>query len=140
MDEHLRNLRKTMKTTIFKDFTFSEKNKAEIKKQINYHKYENGKQLNDILTILNVEKTGFEIAKALLAKGIKFYFQNEGKLYTNLHKYEQEGYVQSHWEKRNDQMEKYYSLTKKGRKQLAESGQTHSHLTKLLSELPEGSA
>ncbi|MBU8878354.1 PadR family transcriptional regulator [Bacillus sp. FJAT-29790] len=140
MDQRLKNLKKAMKSTVFNELPFTEKHRAEIKRQTKRHGDLQSSSVNDILTVLNSKKTGFEIAKFLIARGVKAFLKNEGLLYAQLHKLEQEGLIDSQWEFSNDQKQKYYFITDKGKKLLAKSERSSDILKTIMIDSPEGSA
>jgi PadR family transcriptional regulator PadR len=74
-----------------------------------------------ILKILALEEThGYAIAQRLQQLSKDFFQVHQGSLYPALHRLEDRGWVQSKWKDSETGREaKFYSLTKKGRQQLA---------------------
>ena len=100
-----------------------------------------GSQRNDILQgtlVLLVLRTlasqrkmhGYAITSHIQRVSSDLLRVEEGSLYPALHRMEQEGWLRSEWgttEKNRDA--RFYSLTPKGRKQLAHEEQTWARLT-----------
>jgi len=62
---------------------------------------------------------GYAIAQRLQQISKDFFQVHQGSLYPALHRLEDRGWLQAEWEESNTGREaKFYSLTKKGRKQL----------------------
>jgi PadR family transcriptional regulator, regulatory protein PadR len=60
----------------------------------------------------------------------------EGSLYPALHRMEQEGWVSAEWGiSENNRRARYYSLTAKGRKQLAEEEKNWQYLTQAVASV-----
>lgn len=60
----------------------------------------------------------------------------EGSLYPALHRMEQEGWVSAEWGvSENNRRARYYSLTAKGRKQLAEEEKSWQYLTQAVASV-----
>lgn len=63
----------------------------------------------------------------------------EGSLYPALHRMEQEGWLRAEWGKTEKNREaRFYSLTPKGRKQLAEEEESWSRLTRGVARVLRG--
>ena len=63
----------------------------------------------------------------------------EGSLYPALHRMEQEGLISAEWgASENNRRARYYRLTAKGRKQLAEERKSWERLTEAVGSLLEG--
>jgi len=63
----------------------------------------------------------------------------EGSLYPALHRMEQEGWISAEWgTSENNRRARYYRLTAKGRKQLAEEKKSWERLTEAVGSLLEG--
>ena len=63
----------------------------------------------------------------------------EGSLYPALHRMEQEGLISAEWgASENNRRARYYRLTVKGRKQLAEERKSWERLTEAVGSLLEG--
>ena len=122
MKDPFSNLKSTMRKTVFKDFTLSEDRKHAMKEFVQ-SKQSASKQpiwkeetIVTLLTSLQHEaKHGFEIGTYLFQRNERCFHNNEGQLYTLLHLLENKRLLSSSWE--NGQ--KYYTLTSKGKKQLA---------------------
>lgn len=110
MDDKLRNLKHSMKKTVFKDLVFTDKHQKAIQRTI---KSEN--VLIHLLQLLVTEKTGIELIKLLRARRVSKFEEQEGFLYTVLHQLEQDALLTSRWD---DDSSKYYVLNKKGLKVL----------------------
>jgi PadR family transcriptional regulator PadR len=60
----------------------------------------------------------------------------EGSLYPALHRMEQDGWVSAEWGfSENNRRARYYQLTAKGRKQLAEEEKNWEHLTQAVAQV-----
>lgn len=66
------------------------------------------------------EAYGYEIAKALIEASAGRVKAGQGTLYPALHDLEESGQVSARWTKREGRRRKYYRLTSKGRRTLAE--------------------
>jgi DNA-binding PadR family transcriptional regulator len=136
MDDRLRKLKKSMKRTIFNDLTFTNDHKEQIKSKISTMKIKSDDEiLIAVLHLLIHEKTGFELNKCLRARGIENFEDNEGYLYMLLHRLEHAHYLQTVW-KEND--EKYYALTDKGKKLVAQSNKKQFKSLSVVKGLMEG--
>ncbi|MBA2176051.1 PadR family transcriptional regulator [Halobacillus locisalis] len=114
MEERLNKLKKSLNNSEFKDLQFTDNHKKNILNQLHRPHIEE-ELLLSIFQLLVEEKTGFTLSKKLRARGIRRFEDNEGHLYTILHRLEHKGYTQAEWKNGN---EKYYHLTKKGGKLL----------------------
>ncbi|WP_085994182.1 PadR family transcriptional regulator [Oceanobacillus senegalensis] len=113
MEEQLKGLRKSMKKTTFKQLDFSAQQRKEVHKKIN-KSYENDEDIFlAVLRLLIHEKTGYELTQLLRGRGIQKFEENEGFLYTLLHRLEQNHFIQSSWDYTGA---KYYQIDNKGRK------------------------
>lgn len=110
MEERLENLRATLDESLLKELTFSNKHRMNIKNRINGNK--NPKI--DILQLLQVKRTGYDLSRSLFARGVYQYQFDEGSLYLLLHELEISQYIIGEWTNE----EKYYVLTNKGFKYL----------------------
>ncbi|MGM0903952.1 MAG: PadR family transcriptional regulator [Bacillota bacterium] len=136
VDDRLRNLKRSIKRTVFSDLTFTEKHKEQIKSKITRMNVKTEEEIIvAVLHLLTQEKTGFELNKSIRARGIQNYENNEGNLYMFLHRLEQKGYLQSDW-KEND--EKYYSVTNKGTKLLSLADKKSTNAKTIFKEILEG--
>jgi DNA-binding PadR family transcriptional regulator len=124
MEDRLRNLKPSMKKSVFKDLVFTEKHQNVVRRNT---KQEN--VLEAILQLLITEKTGIELLQLLRARRITRFEEQEGILYTVLHELEQEGLLTSRWDERDF---KYYMLNQKGLKILKKmEGKLPKHLPHL---------
>lgn len=74
-----------------------------------------------VLSVLRAEDLyGYEIAKRIQQLSQELFSMGEGTLYPVLHKLEQAKLLQSYWQEIGGRKRKYYSLTRHGRKLLAE--------------------
>ena len=64
---------------------------------------------------------GYGIVKTLEARSENVFSMNEGTLYPILHALEDQGCLESYWEKAEGRKRKYYHITKKGLKMLREN-------------------
>lgn len=116
MEDRLKNFKNAMKRTVLHDLNFTQEHKESIRRKI--------KQLpetseEDILLaffqLLKQKLTGFELSRLIRARGIEKFENDEGFLYTSLHKLEHKGYLNTYW---NEPDVKYYQLSTKGLKLL----------------------
>lgn len=136
MDDRLRNLKSSMKRTIFNGLAFSNDHKKQIKNKISNMNIKSEEEvLIAVLHLLIQEKTGFELNKSIQARGIHNFENNEGCLYMLLHRLEQAGYLRTDW-KASD--EKYYCLTDKGKKLLSAADKKRTNTRSVLKEIMEG--
>lgn len=108
MEDRLRNLKSTLNESVLKELKFSKNNRIAVMNRINMKK--NPKL--DILQLLQVKRTGYEISRSLFSRGIYRYQFDEGNLYLLLHELEMSQYIAGEWINE----EKYYVLTNKGLK------------------------
>lgn len=135
MEERLNNLKKAMDRTAFSNLAFTENHQRDIREKIRRQEEKEEDILLAILQLLVSEKTGYELVKLLQGRGIRRFDDNEGSLYTILHRLEQKGCLQSIWDTREA---KYYGITDKGRKLLQKSEKSRSKKQFALKELLEG--
>jgi Transcriptional regulator PadR-like family len=116
MEDRLKNFKNAMKRTVLHDLNFTEEHKSDIRLKI--------KQLPEtteediilaIFQLLKQKRTGFELSRLIRARGIETFENEEGFLYTSLHKFEHKGYLNSNWEAPDT---KYYQISSKGLKLL----------------------
>jgi transcriptional regulator len=100
-----------------------------------------GAKKNDILQgtlVLLILKTlasnkrmhGYAITAHIREVSVQLLRVEEGSLYPALHRMEQEGWVRAEWGKTEKNREaRFYSLTAKGRKQLAQEEESWARLT-----------
>jgi predicted transcriptional regulator len=115
MEDRLKNLKRAMDQRVFSEVNFTEKHRRDIRGRINQQDENNEELFLAVMQLLVQEKTGFELKKLLRGRGILTFEDNEGFLYTLLHRLEQSGSLQSSW---TEEEVKYYQLTDKGRKAL----------------------
>lgn len=134
MEDRLKNLKKAMDQRAFTQLNFTEKHRRNILGKINQQAENDEDILLAVMQLLVHEKTGFELTQLLRGRGIQKFEDNEGFLYSLLHRLEQSGCIQSSW---TEAEAKYYQLTDKGRKVLgkAEKRQIKRHV--VLKELFE---
>ncbi|RIW29044.1 PadR family transcriptional regulator [Bacillus salacetis] len=133
MDNRLKNLKKTMKTTTFSGLEFNEAHRKEIHNRIKDEENED-QILLAILQLLTFEKNGFELAKQLRSRGIKKFEDQEGMLYTILHRMEGKEYLEAHWTKGNG---KVYKLSRKGSRLLKKQEKRSAESRAVLKTLME---
>lgn len=79
---------------------------------------------------------GYQISRELERRSQGYFTMKEGLLYPALHQMEEEGLIVGAWKTVDQRQRKYYQITSRGRKQLAQSAaewQTFtSHLLKLI--------
>lgn len=129
MENKLRNLKQSMKNSVFKELVFTEKHQEAINRRT---KQEN--VLEASLQLLSTEKTGIELVQLLRARNITRFEEQEGLIYTMLHQLELDALLTSRW----DDQFKYYVLTQKGRKWLTKLEEKHSLELPFLKKLIEG--
>lgn len=134
MDNMLRNLKSSMKKTVFSGLTFTENHKNQIKNKISKMKSDEEIVLA-ILQLLTEERTGYELNQKIRARGIQNFENHEGQLYMFLHRLEHKGFVQSFW---TENEEKYYSLSNKGCKLIKHADKKSTQTKSILKELLEG--
>lgn len=115
MDDRLKGLKKSMNNTTFSQFNFTEQHRKEIRDKISKNDNSEEDILLAVMELLVHEKTGSELVRFLGGRGIRKFEDNEGSLYSLLHKLEQDDCLQSRW---NESTTKYYQLNNKGRKLL----------------------
>jgi DNA-binding PadR family transcriptional regulator len=113
MEERLKNLKRSMKSTTFGQLKFTQITINEVHKKIRQQEIREEDIILAVMQLLVYEKTGYELTKKLRGRGIRKFEDNEGFLYTVLHELEHKGYLTSNWDGKN---EKLYILTNKGKK------------------------
>ena len=74
-----------------------------------------------VLSVLAKEDLyGYKIVRELEQRSESVFSMNEGTLYPVLHALEAERFLESYWEEVDGRKRKYYRITKKGSKRLAE--------------------
>ena len=135
MEDRLKGLRKSMEKTTFKQLDFSEEHRKQVYEKIN-KPYENEEDI--ILAVLQLllhEKTGYELVQLLRGRGIQKFEENEGFLYTLLHRLEKNHFIKSSWDHSGA---KYYHLNDKGRKILRKAEKNSIQKRFILKELIQG--
>lgn len=135
MEERLKNFKNSMDKTIFTKLTFSDQHQKQIKEKISKEDHSEDDILLSVMQLLIHEKTGYELAKYLRGRGIQKFEDNEGFLYTILHRLEQTGCLQSRWV---ESEAKYYLLNDKGRKILRKAEKKQIRKRFVLKEWLEG--
>ncbi|MBV7506747.1 PadR family transcriptional regulator [Bacillus sp. sid0103] len=123
MENRLKNLKKAMDQRAFTELNFTEKHRRNIRGKINQQAEKDEDILLAVMQLLVQEKTGFELTKLLRGRGIQKFEDNEGSVYTLLHRLEHSECIQSSWMKAEA---KYYQLTDKGRKVLRKAEKRQS--------------
>ncbi|SMQ64030.1 transcriptional regulator, PadR family [Bacillus sp. OV166] len=134
MEDRLKNLKKAMDQRAFSQLNFTEKHRRNIREKINQQTENDEDILLAVMLLLVHEKTGFELTKLLRGRGIRKFEDNEGFLYTFLHRLEQSGSIQSSW---TEDEAKYYQLTDIGRKVLRKIEKKQNKKQVVLKELFE---
>ncbi|MEH7179770.1 PadR family transcriptional regulator [Neobacillus vireti] len=135
MEDRLKNLKKVMDKRTFTDLNFSDKHQKAIRKKINHLEVSDEEILLALMQLLVQEKTGHELTSLLRARGIQKFENNEGFLYTLLHRLEQSGSIETNWDENGA---KYYWLKDKGRKLLNKAEQKRTKRRFVFKELLEG--
>ncbi len=135
MENRLKNLKKIMDEKTFSQVRFTEKHREII--QNKWSNQEDKEQIVlNILQLLNQEKTGYQLANLLIARGVKQFDDNEGSLYVLLHRLECKGVVQSEW--LSKEKTKYYQLTSKGKRLLKQADHKEKRSSVILQQLIGG--
>ncbi|MGM9926448.1 MAG: PadR family transcriptional regulator [Bacillus sp. (in: firmicutes)] len=135
MDDRFKRLRHSMEKNTFNELHFSERHQKSILKKINEQKESEEDILLAVMQLLIHEKTGHELAQLLRGRGIRKFEDNEGFLYTLLHRLEHGNCLQTRW----DETEiKYYQLNDKGRKLLRKAEKKQTKKLPILKGLLEG--
>jgi DNA-binding PadR family transcriptional regulator len=135
VEDRLKNLKKVMDKSTFPELTFSDQHQKEIQRKINHQEEREEDILLAVMQLLVQDKTGHELTGLLRARGIQKFENNEGFLYTMLHRLEQSGCIQTNWD---DSGAKYYMLKDKGRKLLSKAEQKRTKQRLVFKELLEG--
>lgn len=88
----------------------------------------------------NEDLYGYLIIKKISEKSGNVFQFKEGTLYPILHNFEQSGYVTSYWTESDGRNRKYYRITKKGRKALADVKEEWEAYTAAVGRVIHGSA
>ncbi|MCA1038425.1 PadR family transcriptional regulator [Bacillus infantis] len=135
MEERLKRLKKAMENTVFQDLSFTGKTREEVKaKARNLQIKTDEDVILAVLQLLVHEKTGYELTRSIIARGVSNFEENEGFLYALLHRLERKNYLQSSWQ----ESRKYYQLNDRGRKLLEQSEKKLAGRRTALQELWEG--
>lgn len=79
---------------------------------------------------------GFAISQRLRQVSGEVLQVSDGSLYPALHKLEQEGWVTAEWRAtENNRRAKFYSLTRRGRKELEKESQNWNRLSSAISQI-----
>jgi DNA-binding PadR family transcriptional regulator len=113
MENRLKNLRKSMENTTFKQLHFSDKISEKVKSEIQAPIQNDEEIILAILQLLQRERTGYELTGLLRSRGVKRFEHQEGFLYTVLHRLEHNRLIRSQW---NEEGAKQYQIHDKGRK------------------------
>jgi hypothetical protein len=132
MEDRLKNLKKKMDKKTFANVKFSEDHQKEIHRRINQQEERDEDILLSVMQLLVQEKTGHELTGLLRGRGIQKFENNEGFLYTMLHRLEQTGCIETKWDESGA---KYYWLKDKGRKLLSKAEQKRTNHALVLKEL-----
>ncbi|MGN1386589.1 MAG: PadR family transcriptional regulator [Bacillus sp. (in: firmicutes)] len=135
MDNRLKGLKQSLKNTTFKDLHFTEQHQKNILEKIRNEQVSDGDVFLALMQLLVTEKNGFELAKLLRSRGIKKFEDNEGFLYTFIHRLEQKQCLISRWA---DSETKLYQLNDKGRKMLQKAEKKQLKKQPIFKELLEG--
>jgi DNA-binding PadR family transcriptional regulator len=136
MEDRLRNLKRSMKQTVFSGLTFTEVHKNKVKNKLSTLNLKSEADVVlAILQLLTQEKTGFELNQSIRARGIQNFENNEGKLYMFLHMLEQKGYLKTFW---NEEGGKLYQVNNKGTKLLNQVDNQVKNTRSILKGILEG--
>ncbi|MCD8509719.1 MAG: PadR family transcriptional regulator [Bacillus sp. (in: Bacteria)] len=150
MSDPLNKLKGAMKNAMFKDLSFSEERKDAVREGMRggnltkspLHFWKEETIYAVLESIKQAEwQTGFAISTHLFQKNEYSFSKKEGQLYSLLHELENRGIIQSMWKEVKGEEQKFYSLTVKGKKQLASatkersSAKQTSSLRRLLKEV-----
>lgn len=97
----------------------------------------------DLIVLTTLESMGpmhgYGIARRIEQVAEGMLALNQGTLYPALLRLEQKGWIRSEWgTSDNNRRAKYYSITRTGRKQLAEEAQTWTRMSALIARMLEG--
>lgn len=135
MEDRIKGLRIAMNKHTFNQLEFTEQLQKNINEKINKQETKEEEVVFAIMNLLSQEKSGYELANSIRSRGIRNFEDNDGFLYSMLHRLENVGYLQSRW----DETEiKYYLLTEKGRKILRKLEKKQARIRFVLNELYEG--
>ena len=135
MEERLKGLRQSMKKTIYQDLHFTNQLQNRVLEKIHKQKETDEEIILAIMQLLISEKNGYELSKLLRGRGIKRFEDNEGFLYTIIHRLEQQQYICSRWDEDSG---KLYLLNDKGRKVMQKAEKQQQRKQIIFRELLEG--
>lgn len=118
MTDPLKNLKRAMDQTVFREMSYSERQKRNTVAQADEH---NQDHINILIlkALQHHTKTGYSLFKELQqTKAGDTLAQQEGLLYLVLHKLEQQELISSSWENSGTGKVKVYYIEKKGLKTL----------------------
>ncbi|UGB28700.1 PadR family transcriptional regulator [Metabacillus sp. B2-18] len=135
MEDRLKRLRKSMEKTTFKQLNFTDQHQQNVQNKINKLTISDEEVFLAVMQLLVHEKTGYDLTKHLRGRGILKFEDNEGFIYTLLHRLEQNNCLLARWDESEG---KHYQLNNRGRKLLhkAEKNNVKKHV--VLRELLEG--
>jgi len=122
MEERLKGLRRAMKNNTFHGLSFTEAHEKQILEKLNNDDDQNEDLLSAILQLFSHEKSGYELAQLLRARGLKTFDNNEGFLYTFIHQLERKDYLHTRWDESGV---KLYKTNKNGKKLLQSLSTKH---------------
>ncbi|MCM2979550.1 hypothetical protein CHH55_00330 [Niallia circulans] len=131
MEKRLKKLQAGLKKTYFNHLSFTAEHRKEIMKKIQIKNKEE-EILLAALQLLHTRKTGFELTELLRARGFQKFENQEGFIYTFLHRLEQRNIIASEWD--NNKV-KYYQIDRKGKKlekKLAAEGGRSKNIRELI--------
>lgn len=134
MEERLKKLRQVMKKKVFTQLEFTDQLKNSIHMEIRKQAENDEYIYLSVLQLLVQEKTGVVLIMHLRSRGIKKFEDNEGLLYSLLHRLEVNGLLVSKWEENEA---KLYSLTDKGQKILRKAEKKYAVKQPYLKEILE---
>ncbi|MRH44152.1 PadR family transcriptional regulator [Aquibacillus halophilus] len=118
MEDRLKNLRHSMDKTKFNQLNFSDQLRKKIHKRIEKQNESKESIYLAVLQLLANKKTGYDLTKLLRSRGIQFFEEDEGNLFTMLHSFEQNGYLLSNWDENGA---KHYQISRRGKNLLQQS-------------------
>jgi DNA-binding PadR family transcriptional regulator len=96
------------------------------------HELRRGALVIAILSQLGVEHYGYSLRESLAAKGLDI---NEGTLYPLLRRLESQGLLKSSWKVEGSRPRRYYGISAKGKKVLAEASREWDELGEVMKRL-----
>mgnify|MGYP003804480245 CR=1 FL=1 len=100
----------------------------------------NGSTSTLVLSLLEEKSMyGYELIKEIDKKSNGIFEFKEGTLYPLLHSLESNGYLESYWDNRDGgRKRKYYSITDKGKKELADKKEEWEVFSKTINKIIGG--